>query len=114
LCGENIPLLARILQVADIYDALVSERPYKTALTPDDALRQLQTEAKAGWRDPRLVEAFTDLYPLFNREQDQSQPSLIALASALSAANEHKNVSKLPNAREEKADITRLPAALDA
>jgi cyclic di-GMP phosphodiesterase len=94
LCGENIPLLARILQVADIYDALVSERPYKTALTPDDALRQLQTEAKAGWRDPRLVEAFTDLYPLFNREQ--------------------KNVSKLPNAREEKADITRLPAALDA
>jgi len=113
LSGENIPLLARVLQVADIYDALVSERPYKTAMKPDDALRQLQTEAKAGWRDPRLVDAFTDLYPLFNREQDQSQPSLIALASALSAANEHKNVPKLPNARAEKTDGTRVPMALD-
>src|SRR5581483_8996207 len=34
LAGEDIPLLARILQVSDIYDALTSERPYKPALTP--------------------------------------------------------------------------------
>ena len=38
---EQIPLLARIMQIADIYDALISARPYKPAYTPDQALEQL-------------------------------------------------------------------------
>src|SRR5580692_9282761 len=37
LAGEEIPLVARILQVADIFDALTTERPYKLALTPEAA-----------------------------------------------------------------------------
>ncbi len=56
LCGEDIPLLARILQVADIFDALISPRPYKPAMPVGEALRILEQEAEKGWRDPALVE----------------------------------------------------------
>ena len=58
LCGEQIPLLARVLQVADIYDALTNPRPYKEAFSPGKALEILQLEADRGWRDPRLVKTF--------------------------------------------------------
>ena len=58
LAGENIPLLARILQVADIYDALITERPYKPALTPDEAFAVMEEEVRCGWRDPELVPLF--------------------------------------------------------
>ena len=54
----QIPLLARILQVTDIYDALVTVRPYKIALSHVDALEMLQEEVRKGWRDPELVRAF--------------------------------------------------------
>ena len=60
LKGEAIPLLARILQVADIYDALVTSRPYKLALTPEEAFRVLEDEVRAGWRDPELVSLFVN------------------------------------------------------
>jgi putative two-component system response regulator len=55
--GE-IPLLARILQITDIYDALVTARPYKIALSHADALEILFEEVRKGWRDPELVRAF--------------------------------------------------------
>jgi putative two-component system response regulator len=61
LSGEDIPLLARILQIADIYDALTTERPYKEALPHEDAVRILLDEVRQGWRDPRLVTAFVEL-----------------------------------------------------
>jgi putative nucleotidyltransferase with HDIG domain len=62
LRGTQIPLLARIVQVADIYDALISARPYKTALTPQDALRIIQEETDRGWRDPEIVALFVALH----------------------------------------------------
>ena len=55
LRGEEIPLLARILQIADIFDALTSTRPYKNALTAQEALDILDAETVKGWRDPVLV-----------------------------------------------------------
>jgi len=58
LRGEAIPLLARILQLVDIYDALRTVRPYKAGLTSGDACQQLRREAGQGWLDPRLLEAF--------------------------------------------------------
>ncbi len=63
LAGEEIPLLARILQCADIYDALTTERPYKTAFSAEEALAVLADEAARGWRDPELVEVFLRLHP---------------------------------------------------
>ena len=61
-CGlkeQEIPLLARILQLADIYDALTRDRPYKSALTPEAAVRVIREEADKGWRDPQLVDQLT-------------------------------------------------------
>jgi putative two-component system response regulator len=56
--GEKIPLLARILQVVDVYDALTTARPYKPALTHDQAALTMHDEAHAGYWDPRLVDEF--------------------------------------------------------
>jgi cyclic di-GMP phosphodiesterase len=62
LRGEQIPLLARVLQVADIYDALTSPRPYKPAYTPDRALEIIAQETDRGWRDPQIVSLFFRLH----------------------------------------------------
>jgi putative two-component system response regulator len=58
LAGEEIPLLARILQLGDIYDAITSRRSYKAAFTPEYALAQIQIEVDRGWRDPALFSVF--------------------------------------------------------
>jgi len=55
LYGEEIPLKARILQVADVYDALTSDRPYREALSSEEALEILRQEAVYGWLDASLV-----------------------------------------------------------
>jgi len=60
LAGEDIPLLARILQVVDIYDALVTARPYKSALSHEEALHVIEQEVRAGWRDAELVSLFVN------------------------------------------------------
>jgi putative two-component system response regulator len=61
LAGEAIPLLARVFQVVDIYDALLYARPYKEPLRHQEALDIIAAEAARGWRDPRIVAAFIDL-----------------------------------------------------
>ena len=61
LRGENIPLPARVLQIADVYDALVKDRPYRTALSPDEALEILRQEAAQGRLDAPLVSKFCRL-----------------------------------------------------
>jgi putative two-component system response regulator len=59
--GEAIPLLARVLQVVDIYDALRSRRSYKPSLPFEKAVRILEEETAEGKRDPRVVEAFLQI-----------------------------------------------------
>ena len=61
LSGESIPLLARILQVADIYDALTTERSYKPAFTRAHALEIMLEESQRGWRDPELIPLFAEI-----------------------------------------------------
>ena len=57
LAGEMIPLFARIIAVADTYDALTSPRPYRNALSHDAALAELRRVSGAQF-DPRCVEGF--------------------------------------------------------
>lgn len=62
LGGEDIPLMARIVQVADTYDAMVADRPYRRPLTHDEAVAELcKHEGKQF--DPRVIEAFLDAFP---------------------------------------------------
>ena len=51
LSGENIPLLSRIISVADVYDALTSDRPYRKAYSPYEAIKSM-TELKCIQFDP--------------------------------------------------------------
>ncbi|MEA2584836.1 MAG: hypothetical protein QOF33_2921 [Thermomicrobiales bacterium] len=60
LCRENIPLPARVFALCDVYDALVSERPYKRAWTHDAALAEIAAQAGAQF-DPTVVAAFLAL-----------------------------------------------------
>ena len=54
----EIPLLARVLQVVDIYDALTHPRPYKHAYSSARALDILQEETDRGWRDREIASRF--------------------------------------------------------
>jgi putative two-component system response regulator len=58
LAGYDIPLLARVLQVVDVYDALRTARPYKPALNHEEAKRTMMDEAARGLWDPKLVPEF--------------------------------------------------------
>ncbi|HZU22379.1 MAG TPA: HD domain-containing phosphohydrolase [Terriglobales bacterium] len=58
LRGEEIPLLARMIQVADVYDALRTTRPYKPALSHAEAYSTMLAEADRGLWDKQLVQEF--------------------------------------------------------
>ena len=60
LSGEAIPLGARAFAVVDVWDALLSERPYKRAWTPQEAREQIRSLAGSHF-DPKAVEAFLAL-----------------------------------------------------
>ncbi len=60
LVGEEIPLLARIFTVVDVYDALTSDRPYKAAWHPDDAEAEIVRQRGRQF-DPAVVEAFLEV-----------------------------------------------------
>jgi HD-GYP domain-containing protein (c-di-GMP phosphodiesterase class II) len=60
LAGEAIPLGARMIAICDAFDTMVSDRPYRRALSDEDALGRLRSSAGSQF-DPRLVEAFVSL-----------------------------------------------------
>lgn len=62
LVGEAIPLVGRIVAIADVFDALTSIRPYKKAWTEDEAVNFLH-EQKGRHFDPHLVDLFADQMP---------------------------------------------------
>ncbi len=61
LAGHEIPEEARIVGLADAYEAMTAGRPYRKAKTPEEALREVQDMSGIQF-DPRLVEAFTALW----------------------------------------------------
>ena len=67
LSGTEIPYLAQVFQVIDIYDALTSDRPHKRAYTTAEALQIMLEETHKGWRNPELIDQFTT----FIRSQEQ-------------------------------------------
>jgi putative two-component system response regulator len=61
LRGDAIPITARVLQIADVFDALTTERPYKKALPARDALQIMKEEVAKGWWDPQVFDQFERL-----------------------------------------------------
>jgi diguanylate cyclase (GGDEF)-like protein len=60
LAGMDIPLMARIFAVCDVYDALISERPYKNAWTHENAVLEITRQSGRHF-DPDVVQAFLDV-----------------------------------------------------
>jgi len=73
LKGDAIPLVAQIMGIVDVYDAVTTSRPYKAAATPEQAYEELMGEVKCGWRRRDLVEAFIaierDVQPAASAEE---------------------------------------------
>ena len=87
LRGVDIPLAARILAMADVYDALTNERPYKRAWSHDEALRWI-AQGSGSHFDPRLVDAFTKRVEHVDaiRERLADAPAHTAMIDAHNAA----------------------------
>ena len=62
LRGDNIPLQGRIMAVADVYDALISDRPYKKAFSHEDAVK-IMIDGKGTQFDPVLIDLFVKICP---------------------------------------------------
>jgi putative two-component system response regulator len=60
LRGDDVPLLAQIVGIVDVYDALTSRRPYRQALSHATAVKFILEETHAGLFSPRYVDAFLD------------------------------------------------------
>jgi putative two-component system response regulator len=61
LHGDEISVLAQIVSTVDLFDAVTTARPYRPALPPDYAFKELRDEAARGLRDPAMVETFIEL-----------------------------------------------------
>ena len=79
LRGEDTPLFGRIVAVADVFDALTSERPYKRAWPIEQAQAYLRDGAGEHF-DPRCVSAFlhnwTEVQTIYDQYRDDDTPSL--------------------------------------
>src|SRR5690606_33837693 len=70
LAGEAIPLAARIVAIADVFDALTSQRPYKPAWSINDAIAFIRKESGKHF-DPQVVTAFLDNLPQILQIRDR-------------------------------------------
>jgi putative two-component system response regulator len=61
LKGDAIPMTARVLQIVDVYDALITARPYKKAMRPSEALAVMEQEVGRGWWDPEVFAVFLEM-----------------------------------------------------
>jgi diguanylate cyclase (GGDEF)-like protein/putative nucleotidyltransferase with HDIG domain len=100
LSGEAIPIGARILSVVDCFDALTSERPYRRAMSPEEAMAQLKAESGNSY-DPRVVECIGRRY--------EELEEVVKLSSA--DENPLKSLSTVKQSAAPSAGFAEIPAA---
>jgi putative two-component system response regulator len=61
LAGDDVPMLAQIVAIVDLYDAVTTDRPYRPARSHAVAVRELLAGVKAGHFNPRFVDAMLDV-----------------------------------------------------
>jgi putative two-component system response regulator len=107
LAGDEIPLLARIVSVVDVFDALTTDRPYRGAMSAHSAYQVMRDQVQRGWCAPDLVETFISLH-----QQGNVLPA--ALAEALEKRAADKSVPSIPlekNRRRQKTNGTNVAVA---
>ena len=89
LCGSDIPLAGRIVAVADVFDALTSDRVYRPAMSVGDALQILHA-GRGRQFDPKVLDAFNDaldeILAARGRNQDPADVTSLSSAQALGSA----------------------------
>ena len=103
LRGNQIPLLARVLQIADIYDALTNPRPYKPAYEAKRAISIIEEETARGWRDPEIVDIFLNLHSTviikITEYTNRTDRDLSALRGAIRNPDQILSPSAFPTSR---------------
>ncbi|MFN7979024.1 MAG: HD domain-containing protein [Vicinamibacterales bacterium] len=92
LRGDDIPIGARILSVVDCYDALTSDRPYRPAMTQEQALA-IVLERRGSMYDPRVVDTFVEMLPTLGKVVE-AEPTLGRAMHKLAAAREAAPMSE--------------------
>src|SRR5207302_4059636 len=100
IAGEDIPIGARILSVADCYDALTSDRPYRAALSDEAAIDILRTR-RATMYDPRVVDTFIAIH----RDIELSH---------IEPADHHPALQQISRSRATPVDAAPIAAAPSA
>jgi HD-GYP domain-containing protein (c-di-GMP phosphodiesterase class II) len=77
LAGDAIPLFAAIITIADAYDAMTSNRPYRKAMRKEEALREIERQSGAQFR-PDLARVFLEL---MQKGRDQHAPLYVVRAA---------------------------------
>ncbi len=95
LAGEQIPLSARLIALADVYDALISERVYKAGVPHQEAVATLLAQ-RGGHFDPDVVDAFMAV---------EAQFQAIALRYADTAQDLHNKIEYMANSIAEEARL---------
>jgi diguanylate cyclase (GGDEF)-like protein/putative nucleotidyltransferase with HDIG domain len=105
LSDEGIPIGARILSVVDCFDALTSERPYRRAISPDEAMALLRAESGRSY-DPRVVDCierrYKELEEVVSRSAREGSP-LELVSKVDRAAAPSAGFAEIPNEAEVRA-----------
>jgi hypothetical protein len=105
LAGDQIPLGARVVAVADSFDAMTSDRPYRQALTLDDAIDRLRAGAGSQW-DPSIVAAFLRLAAAGGLVSSIGEPSPIAAADRGTASRLDVDAPPVPSPASSAASVS--------
>jgi putative nucleotidyltransferase with HDIG domain len=120
LSAQAIPIGARILAVVDCFDALISDRPYRRRLTPQEAIRILETRSGSMY-DPHVVQKFVEIYERVSAEPMAATVSPDVFSNINTAQVESSQPAASPFSPETLAalldlglDLTRASNGTDA
>jgi diguanylate cyclase (GGDEF)-like protein len=110
LRGSDIPLGARIVAIADAYDAMTHDRPYKRAMSHDAAVAELRRHAGTQF-DPELVTLFCDL---FANRAPSPDPAILAMTTDAVRAHEDETATRTHRRRHKDRVAAQIPLSPDA
>lgn len=76
ISGESIPLFARIITITDSFDAMVTDRPYKRALTFDEAIQEIMSNINTQF-DPGITPIFKNIIEINNKFTEYSSAEIV-------------------------------------
>lgn len=105
LRGDQIPVLAQIVAICDVFDALTTDRPYREALSADRACGMLAANATRGLHAPDLVDRFIDLLEIRSLREHSRKTQLVVRLPA--ASRRHKRPVGIAAHRSDTATQNR-------